>query len=297
MGGPRQRALHALGLHVSGRSRLRAAIGFTLPPRRVRVCCACTCTPCAAAPRLPSSPVLPTLPPLPSLPLSRSFEALCTGQAVADATSEFGVLLRGRLGRHRLFMGAEVDCYDPSRWQPPAAPGAAVASGGGGGGAAVQPGPAAAAAQQGELPPLEALLELKTYKLPQHAGQQRSVHRWKHPKWWLQSFLAGVPRLALGTRDDQVHGGGLCTGACARCVCLQGREGLRMATPTAACWAPPPRVCVAPPTAPCLRLPCRPATSCSRDLAAAFPSLAHPHRLLAVRPPISVTLQAELLLC
>lgn len=129
----------------------------------------------------------------PLLPPPR-FEALCTGQAVADATSEFGVLVRARVGAQRLLLGAEVDCFDPGRGGAAPAPGSSSGSGSGEA--------AGSAAQQaaGGAPPLGSLVELKTYRLPVHAGQQRSLHRWKHPKWWLQSFLAGAggPRRAGG---------------------------------------------------------------------------------------------------
>lgn len=48
------------------------------------------------------------------LPDPCSFEAACTGQPAADASSEFGVLVRTRIGGLRLYIGAEVDCYDPA---------------------------------------------------------------------------------------------------------------------------------------------------------------------------------------
>lgn len=132
---------------------------------------------------------------------SLRFEALCTGQRVADASSEFGLLLRTRIAQHRIFLGAEIDCFDP----------AVVNSSSSGGHAhqAAQPAvqqPGQQQHPQQQLPPLAAMLELKTYRKPSHPQQWRTVHRYKHPKWWLQSFLAGVPRLALGARDDKVRG-------------------------------------------------------------------------------------------
>ena len=42
-------------------------------------------------------------------------------------------------------------------------------------------------------------------RLPQNAKQQFNLHKHKHTKWWVQSYLAGVPTLALGGRDDQVR--------------------------------------------------------------------------------------------
>ena len=135
---------------------------------------------------------------------------------MADASSEFGLLLRTRIAQHRIYLGAEVDCYD-AQLATKGSRGAASGSGSGGGsgGQAQQAGQQAQQVQQVgpqapqqqqqlPLPPLGALLELKTYRLPSRPQQQRSIHRYRHPKWWLQSFLAGVPRLALGARDDQV---------------------------------------------------------------------------------------------
>lgn len=104
----------------------------------------------------------------------RAFEAACTGQHVADASKEWGMLVSARLNGLRVLMGAEVDCYDDSECPP------------------------------GKKPPMSSLRELKTYREPQHVGHWKSIHRHKHPKWWLQSFLAGVPALVLGARDDQV---------------------------------------------------------------------------------------------
>ncbi|EFN52607.1 hypothetical protein CHLNCDRAFT_138659 [Chlorella variabilis] len=126
------------------------------------------------------------------------FEALCTGQEVADASSEYGALVRSRLAQHRLLIDAEIDCFDPAAaGQLPPAEERQQAPGG------------QQQKRQQQPPPLSSYIELKTYKLPQHPGQQRTLHRHKHPKWWLQSFLAGVPRLALGGRDDQARACGM----------------------------------------------------------------------------------------
>jgi RAT1-interacting protein len=104
-----------------------------------------------------------------------SFEAHCTGAAVADANTECGALVRARLGAHRLLMGAEIDCYDP---------GVCSAAGG------------------GAPPPLSSFREVKTCRQPTHRGQWRTMYKHRHPKWWVQSFLAGVTHLVLGFRDD-----------------------------------------------------------------------------------------------
>lgn len=123
---------------------------------------------------------------------------------MADASSEFGLLLRTRIAQHRIFLAAEIDCYDPA-----VANGSSSNGRGGKEQQAAQPTvqqPGQQQHPQQQLPPLAAMLELKTYRKPSHPQQWRTVHRYKHPKWWLQSFLAGVPRLALGARDERVRG-------------------------------------------------------------------------------------------
>ncbi|KAI3430830.1 hypothetical protein D9Q98_009241 [Chlorella vulgaris] len=132
------------------------------------------------------------------------FEALCTRQPVADPSSEFGLLIRTRIGPHRLLLGAEMDCYDPQQGQAPtAAPAPAASSQREAPERSAQPPSGQQGLAQQQLPSLSSCVELKTYRMPQHPGQQRTLYRHKHPKWWLQSFLAGVPRLALGARDDE----------------------------------------------------------------------------------------------
>ena len=69
-------------------------------------------------------------------------------------------------------MGAEIDCFDGER--PP----------------------------QGSRA-IESYVELKTYKPPMNSRQMNMLLRFKYPRWWVQSWLAGVPRIALGERDEQ----------------------------------------------------------------------------------------------
>jgi len=114
------------------------------------------------------------------------FEAACTGKAAGDATSEYGTLVEAKLGNNlQLIIGAEIDAYDPSLVEFSAQEG----------GRGVESG----------VPPLSSLVELKTFKLPAHKGQHRTLYRFKHARWWIQSFLAGTPGLVLGQRDDEVN--------------------------------------------------------------------------------------------
>jgi len=100
------------------------------------------------------------------------FEALCTGSSTVDATSEFCSIVRLKLGQHSVFMGAEIDACDPDS--------RGTSSGG-----------------------LQEYVEMKTYKIPESRSQDLSIKRYKHPRWWMQSFLVGVPYLLLGGRDAQ----------------------------------------------------------------------------------------------
>lgn len=79
----------------------------------------------------------------------------------------FCSVMRCRLDRHSIVFGAEVDCClkAPSN------------------------------------PPLN-YIELKTSRLIENNKMQRSFERYKLLKWWGQSFLAGVPRIICGFRDD-----------------------------------------------------------------------------------------------
>lgn len=104
----------------------------------------------------------------------RQFEARCTGRDVAETTNEYGILVKTRFGDSmRVLMGAEIDGVEMPNQVPP-------------------------------LPRAEYFRELKTYKAPTHPGQVVTLHRYKYPKWWIQSYLAGVPVVICGERDD--HG-------------------------------------------------------------------------------------------
>lgn len=85
-------------------------------------------------------------------------------EAVVNNNCEFGIAIRARLGEHRLLMGAEVDGLDED--------GAAY-------------------------------VELKTTRLLRNAHMQRVFEEKKLLQWWLQCFLADVPNILAGFRDEQ----------------------------------------------------------------------------------------------
>ena len=113
------------------------------------------------------------------------FEANCCGQGIADATKEYGMLSSTKIFRRsakasglHLYIGAEIDAYEDA-------------------------GPISQTCdEQSEPPPVECLRELKTFRKPAHPGQKRTLYGLKYPKWWLQSYLVGVPSLILGARNE-----------------------------------------------------------------------------------------------
>lgn len=113
------------------------------------------------------------------------FEAKCCGEAVADASQEYGMVCSTKIFQNtakalglRLYIGAEIDAYEDDGINPPRHSG------------------------DRKPPPVESLRELKTFRKPAHPGQERTLFGYKYPKWWLQSYLVGVPSLVLGVRNE-----------------------------------------------------------------------------------------------
>ena len=90
-----------------------------------------------------------------------------------NANEEFCSIVQLTIDRVRLLMAAEVDCV-------------ADKAGGGGGGA----------------PAAVGYVELKTSKALGSARDVETFERHKLLKFWLQSFLAGVPSVIVGFRDE-----------------------------------------------------------------------------------------------
>lgn len=100
------------------------------------------------------------------------FEALCTGDNEAvpvDANAEFCSIAMVKLARHRMIVSSEIDATfgDPS----------ATGSGA-----------------------IRDYVELKTIKSVRHDGDLNSLYRYRYPKFWFQSFIAGVPSIVIGYR-------------------------------------------------------------------------------------------------
>ncbi|KAI4338439.1 hypothetical protein MLD38_023499 [Melastoma candidum] len=82
-----------------------------------------------------------------------------------DANVEFCSVLKTKLGAHRILMGAEMDCYDTTN--------------------------------DGR----KFYIELKTTRELEYHTEER-YEREKLLKFWIQSFLAGIPYIIIGFRDD-----------------------------------------------------------------------------------------------
>ncbi|GIY86647.1 NAD-capped RNA hydrolase DXO1 [Caerostris darwini] len=91
-----------------------------------------------------------------------------------NGKEKYFTVLKGRLGKHTLLYSAEVDGKDPLA--------------------------------DANKPPTECYLELKTSKMYQNAAATDNEYRkfctLKMRAWWLQSFLAGIPKVVCGFRDD-----------------------------------------------------------------------------------------------
>ena len=91
--------------------------------------------------------------------------AAAGSDAAVNANEEFCVVMGLGIEGLRLVMAAEVDCADKSGGR-------------------------------------EAYVELKTSKLIHSARDEANFGKHKLLKFWLQSFLAGVPKIVVGFRDD-----------------------------------------------------------------------------------------------
>jgi RAT1-interacting protein len=127
-------------------------------------------------------------PSIPYIAWGYNFEAICTGAPYADANSEYGMLVNFKLDGKRknskganpkfsVYLGAEIDAYDPAEL------------------------PSEHDVQS--IPPISSLREIKTFTRPENDSHWWTTYNLRHPKWWLQSYLAGVPALVLGARDKQ----------------------------------------------------------------------------------------------
>lgn len=102
------------------------------------------------------------------------FEAVCTNSTEedVDANVEFCTIVRTAIGRHRILLGAEMDCYrrsDSSVTGPPQ---------------------------------LSEYVELKTSKEILEDRHRASFAKYKLLKFWIQCYLVGVQEVIVGYRDQ-----------------------------------------------------------------------------------------------
>ncbi|KAI9291298.1 RAI1-domain-containing protein [Neoconidiobolus thromboides FSU 785] len=83
---------------------------------------------------------------------------------IVDNHIESASVFETKLGEHSLLMGAEVDCIDDTN--------------------------------------RNSYVELKTSRIIENEKQQFSFERYKLLKFWAQSYLAGIPKIVIGFRDD-----------------------------------------------------------------------------------------------
>lgn len=102
----------------------------------------------------------------------RKFEAICTGEpnSIIDANPEFCSMATLKLGRHRILLSSEIDCIDGDPTD--------------------------------ETDALSKYVELKTIRHPHNERSKVITYKHKYAKFWLQSFLAGVRTVTIGTRRD-----------------------------------------------------------------------------------------------
>lgn len=122
----------------------------------------------AAAPAGAAAPAKAPAPP------PKAAAAAAAALAPVNANEEFCSIVQIGIDSIRLLMAAEIDCV-ADKASVGGAPGAAAAAG---------------------------YVELKTSRTPASPRELESFERHKLLKFWLQSFLAGVPNVVVGFRDD-----------------------------------------------------------------------------------------------
>ncbi|KAF9972695.1 Dom-3 Z [Actinomortierella ambigua] len=90
---------------------------------------------------------------------------------IVNTNVQYCTVARTRLGEHSIILGAEVDCTLHRKRPPPANP-------------------------------LDDYVELKTSRVIGTEREQTSYEKFKLLKFWAQSYLAGVPTIVVGFRDD-----------------------------------------------------------------------------------------------
>eukprot|EP00871_Galdieria_phlegrea_P003965 jgi/Galph1/456/GphlegSOOS_G5219.1 len=103
------------------------------------------------------------------------FEELCCGsdKGVVDANEEFCSIVKTKIGKHRLLISAQVDCWDEEKLLGDALFDVSY--------------------------PINRYVELKTMK----QQNMRYLDAMKYLRFWIQCFMVGIPHIYIGFRDDQ----------------------------------------------------------------------------------------------
>eukprot|EP00794_Sanderia_malayensis_P008806 gene8806-9747_t len=91
------------------------------------------------------------------------------GKCGLNNSEAFCSVVRSRLNKHSVVIGAEVDCCE---------------------------------LQNGKYKAPASYIELKTSRIMEFHRQRRNFSMFKLKKFWAQSYLAGVPKIICGMRDD-----------------------------------------------------------------------------------------------
>ena len=102
-------------------------------------------------------------------PVNQASNVVPAENAAVNNKEQYVTVVRSRLDKHSLIYGAEVDCCMKGN--------------------------------ETISPPLN-YIELKTSKIIENDRMMWSFERYKLLKWWAQSFLAGVPKIVGGFRND-----------------------------------------------------------------------------------------------
>lgn len=127
-----------------------------------------------------------------------------------DPNVEYCTVTGVTLGQHRLLVGAEIDCFEGDAGasatrpvsSPPAGDGPTVGSK-----RRLEepslPDNVPAKKMRNSVPPRRTYVELKTSRLIESSRQYYNFRRFKLLRYWIQSFIVGVPYIVVGYRDDK----------------------------------------------------------------------------------------------
>ncbi|KAJ3298653.1 decapping endonuclease targeting mRNA [Rhizoclosmatium sp. JEL0117] len=109
---------------------------------------------------------------------------------VVDTNIQYCSIVKTRIGQMDVFIGAEVDCVmDESSTAPSSS-------------SAVPPSSTSTSNNSSTTSQKKQYAELKTHRTLTNTHQTLAFHRQKLLKTYFQCFLAGIPRIVVGFRDD-----------------------------------------------------------------------------------------------